>query len=290
MIRYGSIKDDWLKSLNARKSILFLIALLFTGSFVADAQTSLLVVPRRVLFEGSGRRTKELNLANSGKDTGRYTISVINLRMKEDGAFEEIAEADSGQNFASSHLRIFPRNIVLGPDEAQAIRVQLINTTKMAPGEYRSHIYFKAVPKERTDKKPLKKMKTNLKLSLKPMFGVTIPVIIRIGENTTRVEITDLSFQIVNGRPVLSGLFNRTGNMSSYGDFFVEHISPKGEKMQVGFIKGFSLFAPNTKRKFSMYLNKDVNVDFKSGKLKIAYFVPVEERSVKACEAELTLK
>jgi hypothetical protein len=133
-------------------------------------------------------------------------------------------------------------------------------------------------------------MVTNLNLSLKPMFGVTIPVIIRIGESTTREEVTDLSFKIVNGLPVLSGVFNRSGNMSSYGDFFVEHISPKGHVTQVGFVKGFSLYVPNTRRKFSLPLSKDVNADYKSGKLRIIYSVRVEERAVKVAEAELILR
>lgn len=48
-------------------------------------------MPRRVVFEGA-KKYEELNLANTGKDTARYVISLIHVRMKEDGSFIEINE------------------------------------------------------------------------------------------------------------------------------------------------------------------------------------------------------
>jgi P pilus assembly chaperone PapD len=91
------------------------------------AQGNLLVTPRRVVF-GAKKKMQELNLANTGKDTARYVISLIDVRMKEDGSFEQITEADSGQHFAGQQLRIFPRSVVLAPNESQVVKVQVINT------------------------------------------------------------------------------------------------------------------------------------------------------------------
>src|SRR5690606_10839237 len=98
-----------------------------------------------------GKRNAELNVANTGKDSARYVVSLVELRMKEDGTFETITEPDSGQNFATPHLRFFPRSVYLGPNEAQMIKVQVRNPGQLKPGEYRSHIYLRAVP----DQKPL---------------------------------------------------------------------------------------------------------------------------------------
>jgi hypothetical protein len=88
------------------------------------AQGNLLLLPGRVIFEGS-KRYEELNLANSGKDTARYVISLMHVRMKEDGGFEEISQPDSGENFADKFIRFFPHSVVLGPGESQVVKIQL---------------------------------------------------------------------------------------------------------------------------------------------------------------------
>jgi len=72
----------------------------------ADCQGNLLLMPRRVVFEGA-KKYEELNLANIGKDTARYVISLMHVRMKEDGSFEEIKEAGPGENFADKYIRFF---------------------------------------------------------------------------------------------------------------------------------------------------------------------------------------
>lgn len=271
---------------------LLLFLLFFHTAEQLYAQSSLLVIPRRVVFEGNGRRTQELNLANGGNDTARYSISIIDVRMKQDGTFEEITTPDSGQNFASTHLRIFPKHVILGPDEAQSVKVQLTNTAKMAPGEYRSHIYFKALPPDRpATAKKMTKMVTNLKLRLKPLFGVTIPVIIKLGENTTHVSISDLSFEIVGDTmPRVTGVINRTGNMSAYGNISVEHISPEGNHTHVATVKGLAVYTPGTSRKFAIQLSKSFAVNYKKGKLNVIFTSEVEERQVKMAEETLIIR
>lgn len=73
---------------------------------------------------------------------------LIHLHMKENGAIEAINNKDTNNWYADKYVRIFPRSIVLGPHEAQTMKIQLINTPDMLPGEYRSHLYFRAVPDE----------------------------------------------------------------------------------------------------------------------------------------------
>jgi hypothetical protein len=277
---------DWFM----KRLLLFLLFIPATTQLYA--QSSLLVIPRRVVFEGNGRRTQELNLANGGNDTVRYSISIIDVRMKQDGTFEEIVTPDSGQNFASSHLRIFPRHVILGPDEAQSVKVQLTNTGKMEPGEYRSHIYFKALAPDRpATAKKMTKMVTNLKLRMKPMFGVTIPVIIKLGENTTHVTISDLSFDIVGDTmPKITGVLNRTGNMSAYGNISIEHISPEGNHTHVATVKGLAVYAPVGSRKFTIQLSRNFAVNYKKGKLNVMFTTEVEDRQVKIAEETLLIR
>lgn len=127
-----------------RKFLIFgLLLLRILCSGMAMAQGNLLLLPRRVIFEGS-KRYEELNLANTGKDTARYVISLMHIRMKEDGGFEEIGQPDSGDRIADRFVRFFPHSVVLGPGESQVVKIQLTKINELTPGEYRSHLYFRA--------------------------------------------------------------------------------------------------------------------------------------------------
>ena len=254
-----------------------------------QAQGNLLITPRRVVFEGA-KRSQELNLANTGSDTAKYNVSIIEYRMNEDGSFTQITTPDEGQNFADKYIRFFPRSVTLAPNEAQVVKMQLIRTNELQPGEYRSHIYFRAVPKQTalgTIEKP--KDSTAIGVKLVPIFGITIPVIIHSGESTMKVTLSDLKLEILNDTvPRLQFTFNRTGNMSVYGDILVEHISPHGVKTQVGIVKGIAVYTPNALRKFQMNLDNKAKADYRNGTLKIT-FSSQDTKSEKYTEAELKL-
>ncbi len=266
----------------------FGILFLFSGNLVA--QGNLLITPRRVVFEGS-KKSMDLNLANTGQDTATFAISLVQIRMKDDGGFENITEPDPGQQFADKYIRFFPRSVTLGPNEAQVVKVQLIKTNELAAGEYRSHFYFRAIPKL----KPLgeeDKVKdtTTISVRLTPIFGITIPVIIRVGESTAKVTLSDLAFKTVNDTiPYLSMTFNRTGNMSVYGDLTVDYISPGGKITRAGIANGVAVYTPNTIRRFQFNLNKVPGINFSTGTLRVIYSAPSDVKPVRYAEAELKL-
>jgi hypothetical protein len=257
----------------------------------SNSQGNLLITPRRVIFEGS-KRSIDLNLANIGQDSATYAISLVQIRMKDDGGFEQITEPDPGQNFADKNIRYFPRSVTLGPNEAQVVKVQVIRTGELSAGEYRSHLYFRSVPRE----KPLgvenaERDTTYISIRLTPIFGITIPVIIRIGENTARVNLSNA--ELMNRSDSLPGLditFNRTGNMSVYGDLTVDYISPDGKVTRVGIANGIAVYTPNETRRFRLNLSKVPGVDFNSGSLQIKYSAPSDVRPVTYAETVLNLK
>ena len=84
--------------LNFRIIVTAALLLFVIAPSIAYSQGNLLVTPRRVVFDGS-RRVMELNLANTGADTSKYNVSLIQYRMNEDGSFTEITEPDPGQLF-----------------------------------------------------------------------------------------------------------------------------------------------------------------------------------------------
>jgi P pilus assembly chaperone PapD len=272
-----------------RLSEFSLIILVFL-SIEVKGQGDLLITPRRVVFEGS-KRSIDLNLANTGKDTAVYSISIVQIRMTEQGAFETITQPDPGQLFADQYIRFFPRSVTLGPNEAQVVKVQLVRANQLAPGEYRSHFYFRAVPKP----KPLGtteavKDTPAISVVLTPVFGITIPVIIRVGEVSSKVSLSNMALTFTKEDvPNLSLTFNRTGNMSVYGDLAVYHISKAGKETKVGIANGIAVYTPNQTRKFQFNLNTEAGVDYHSGTLRAIFSAPSDVKPERYAEAEVSL-
>jgi len=259
--------------------------------FNTRAQGNLLITPKRAVFEGN-KRSMDLNLANVGDDTATYAISLVQIRMTAEGGFETITEPDEGQLFASPYLRLFPRSVTLGPNEAQTVKVQLIKAGSLAPGEYRSHVYFRAVPKEKPlgEEEVTQQDPSSISVKLVPIFGITIPVIIRVGKPSVNVTLSDLVLRFENDTiPKLKLTFNRAGNYSVYGDISVDHVSPVGEITRVGIANGLAVYTPNTKRIFEFSLINTSGVDLKSGKLLVTYSAPSDVKPEKYAETELML-
>lgn len=280
-----------MRKLPVRHLTMLLLISLFLSPGIIKAQGDLLITPRRVVFEGN-KRSIDISLANIGKDTATYNISLVQIRMTEDGGFETITEPDEGQSFASPYIRFFPRTVTLKPDEAQTVKVQAVRTGDLAPGEYRSHLYFRATPKEKPlgEENPEQQDQATISIKLVPVFGITIPVIIRVGNPSVNVTLSDLSLTFENDTlPRLSFVFNRTGDYSVYGDVDVVHIAPGGTVTSVGIAKGVAVYTPNPRRKFSFNLIGGETVDFHSGRLIVTFSAPSDVRPEKYAEAIIDL-
>jgi len=274
------------------KSLIMFIAGLLISVIVFPydslAQGDLLITPRRIVFEGS-KRSMDLNLANTGRDTATYSISLVQIRMLEDGGFETITTPDPGQQFADRYIRFFPRTVTLGPNEAQTVKIQLIRSNELAQGEYRSHFYFRSIPRSTPlGEEGVPKDTTTISVRLTPIFGITIPAIIKVGASTSKVTISGLELEMVNDTlPNLKLIFNRSGNMSVYGDLTVDHVSTQGKITRVGIANGVAVYTPNTIRRFRFSLNS--GVDFRTGTLRVIYTSSTDVKPIRLAEAELPL-
>jgi P pilus assembly chaperone PapD len=279
----------------ARTTMLMIFVLTIVAQLIyipqTKAQGNLIIMPRRVVFDDAGKKTQELNIANSGTDSAKYLISVIQYRMLESGNFELITTPDSGQYFADKNFRYFPRSVELAPNEAQTIKVQVINTNAMKPGEYRSHLYFRAVPKETPlAEKTAAKFAKTMTVHLVPTFGIAIPVIIRIGAEPAQVSIIKSELNInQQGQQALNMTFKRTGSSSAYGDIKINHISEQGKITQVALAKGFAIYTPIHTRHFTLVLDKTPGVDFHKGKIQVLYTTSSDSKPVIMTTSSLNL-
>ncbi len=253
--------------------IFFLILVSIFGlNLLALAQGDLLVTPTRIVFEGNLQK-EEINLVNIGKDTATYTISFVQYNMMEDGRFIAIDKPDSGQMFADPYLRIFPRKVTLAPREPQVIVMQCRRKSDMLAGEYRSHLYFRAEKDlNPIGMKTVPKDSTRLNVSLIPVYGLSIPIIIRSGEVSVSTELSDLQLaKSVEGGYNLTLSINRSGNISVYGDLIVQYVPNQGNPVEIGSVKGVGVYTNLNKRNITMKLNTIPGIELNSGKLKVQY-------------------
>jgi hypothetical protein len=267
---YFYIKNFFLNSSQLNS---FLLIYFCSISFNAiRAQGDLVVFPKRIVFE-SNSRIEQVNLVNIGKDSAVYNISFVDFRMTELGDFEKIIEPVLGQNFATPYLRVYPRQVKLAANESQIIKVQLINISKLQVGEYRSHLYFRAVKNLNTlGQKKIKENSTTLSVKIDPVFGISIPSIIRKGDSNTVVTISRLHYEDKNNLGFFINFdINRLGNMSVYGDITITYISSDKKSFEVAKIKGVGIYTPGILRKNEIALQKPKNINFKGGVFQIIY-------------------
>jgi hypothetical protein len=105
-----------------------------------------------------------------------------------------------------------------------------------------------------------------------------------------KVTLSDLSFDPAGETgPVIKLTFNRTGNMSVYGDVVVDHLSSQGKITRIGIASGVAVYTPNPLRKFILNLSIPAGVNINSGKIRVTYSAPSDLKPEKYAESELIL-
>lgn len=185
-----------------------------------SAQGDLLVAPTRVILDG--RRGTEVILSNIGDEEATYRIGLELRRMLENGRLVPVEQADANdkEEAALGMIRYAPRRVVLPPGQPQAVRLAARPGAELPDGEYRVHMSFRAIPKPRaiTDEE---RNTDQVAIRLVPIYGVTIPIIVRHGRVEAQAAIAQP--RIVQGEdgPELAVTISRSGESSTYGEFRV---------------------------------------------------------------------
>ena len=274
-----------------RKTIVLLVIFTIGACFQSMAQGDLLITPNRVVFEGN-KQKETIDLVNMGKDTATFSISFVQKNMKEDGSFVIAESTDTGQMFADTYLKIFPRRVTLAPGEPQTIMIQCRRKAGMLAGEYRSHLYFRS----EKDYKPLgvknpASDSTILSVQLIPVYGITIPVIIRSGSVRVSAALSDLKLDTETGTTQnLRLTINRAGNISIYGDIIIDYVPLQGKSYEIGTIKGVGVYTCINKRNISVKLNNTSGKPFINGVLKVRYISNGDTKPVVYAAGEMEIK
>jgi P pilus assembly chaperone PapD len=180
----------------------------------ALAAGDLLVAPTRVVLEG-GRGT-EVILNNVGNTAATYRISLELRRMTAEGRLEEVVTGTESEKEKATLAMVSyaPRRVTLPPNQPQVIRVGARIAPELPDGEYRAHMLFRAVP----DAQPVVDgPRQGVSIALTPIYGVTIPVIVRKGALKATASIANVHLIRNAGQLSLGFDLARSGDRSVYG-------------------------------------------------------------------------
>lgn len=237
----------------------------FSGT-PSSAQGDLLVAPTRIILDG--RRGTEVILSNVGSDEATYRIGLELRRMTEDGDLVDVEEADANEveKAALSMIRYAPRRITLPPGQPQAVRISARPGADIPDGEYRVHMSFRAIPTPRPVTEDAEKAE-GIQINLIPIYGVTIPIIVRNGRIEATVAINNP--QVVTGEngPELRLAMSRSGESSTYGELRV--VRP-GSSDPVFMARGVAIYSEVDERRMQFPLSAEQAAQMK-GQLRFEY-------------------
>ncbi len=240
----------------------------------AMAAGDLLVAPTRVILDGS--RGTEVVLNNIGAEPATYRISLEIKRMTAEGGLDEIAEEDArpAERTALDMIAFSPRRVTLPPNQPQVVRVGVRVPEGTAPGEYRAHMLFRAVPDATAaatgDAKPAGE---GVSIALTPIYGITIPVIVRVGDLGAEAAIGEAWVSETRDGPAFNFDLSRTGNRSVYGDI---EVTRPGTAEPLLVARGIAVYPEVGARKVSLRVPGELAAKLK-GPVRIRY---TEDREI----------
>ena len=207
------VMNSWTRSI--------LAAGLFAAAFVPTSAGAgvgdLLVAPTRIVLDG--RKGAEIILNNIGEEPATYRVSIEFRRMTEDGGLVDVTAPTADDQKAADMVVYAPRKVVLAPRQPQAIRIAARPPQGLPDGEYRVHLLFRAIPPATpvvpaAAGEPAK----GLRFQLTPVYGVTIPVIVRLGNLQATAGIANVQLEQKEGKSFVSLDLSRKGERSTFGE------------------------------------------------------------------------
>ena len=265
-----------------------LAALVFASAFAAAPASAgvgdLLVAPTRIILDG--RKGTELVLNNIGDEPATYRISVEFRRMTADGGLSDVSEPTAAEKAAEEMIIYAPRRVTLAPRQPQSIRIAARAPQGLPDGEYRVHMLFRAIPPATPVAPASAEPAKGLQLQLIPVYGVTIPVIVRLGNLEAKAGIANVRMETREGRPAVGLDLSRTGSRSTYGEV---RVLKAGVKDPVALAKGVAVYTELSSRHVSVPIAAALK-DVPSGPVTVQYVETFSDGAKVIAETQAVLR
>ena len=234
-----------------------------------------------------GRKSAEVILNNVGQEPATYRISVEFRRMSVDGSLEDVASPTDRDKMAEDMIVYAPRRVTLAPREPQVIRVAARPPAGLPDGEYRVHMLFRAVPPATpvAAAAPGSQSK-GISFALIPVYGVTIPVIVRLGNLQVKSSIENPQLETKDGKRSVGLELTRTGDRSTFGEV---RVLKAGVKDPIAIQRAVAVYTEVGKRRVSVPMDEKFTGDAR-GPVTIQYVETFDDGSNTLAETKATLR
>lgn len=233
----------------------------------------LAVAPTRVVFEGR-ERSESVTLINQSDKEQTFRVFFEQRRMNAEGALEGAAEPAPGELHADGLIRYSPRQVTIAPGSTQTIRLLARPPGDLANGEYRSHLVFQTVPDNVGVSIEAPTNDKEISVNLVPIYGVSIPVIVRRGDLSVQSRIVSARVEKnLNGQAAYDAVVEvaREGDRSAYLDFIVS-AEKGGDAREIGKAVGIAVYVPNASRLVRIPLEIEQLAELSGAKLTVTAF------------------
>ena len=210
--------------------------------------------PKRVVID-EHNRVASIGIYNRTNNTGDYDITLVDKMMIEDGQIVDLATVTDPAVAArvktsSGFLRWSPHRVTLGNNESQLIRVMAHVPPDLPPGEYHTHFSVVAVPPDdgslSIQQATGQDNPKGIGVHITPRFGISIPVIVRVGATSLSVGITQMAVILMpDGKPGIAMTITREGTRSAFGDISV---TAAGSNAPLAQVRGMGVYTEITHR------------------------------------------
>ena len=270
-----------------RKFAPVIAAAVLVGGISTEASAGvgdLLVAPTRIMLDG--RKGTEIVLNNIGDAPATYRISVEFRRMTADGNLEDVTEPTAQEKAAADMIVYAPRRVTLAPHEPQSIRITARPPQGLPDGEYRVHLLFRAIPPSTPVTAAADTSTKGLKLQLIPVYGVTIPVIVRLGNLQATAGIANVALEKKDGKEAISLDLNRSGARSTFGEV---QVLKAGVKDPIAIQKGVAIYTEVGTRRISIPVDESYKGAV-TGPVTVQYIETNRDGNEKLAETQAVLR
>jgi P pilus assembly chaperone PapD len=213
----------------------------------------LLIAPTRLVLDG--RKGAEIIINNIGEEPATYRISLEFRRMTEAGDLVDVTTPTEADRKAEDMIVYAPRKVTLAPHEPQAIRIAARPGQGLPDGEYRVHMLFRAIPPAAPVVQSAGEQPKGVQFKLTPVYGVTIPVIVRLGNLQVTAGIANVHLEKKDGEPEIGLDLLRQGTRSTYGEV---RVLKAGVKDPIAVQKGVAVYTEVGKRHVSVAIPENL--------------------------------
>jgi P pilus assembly chaperone PapD len=237
------------------------------GSVSAQAFT---LAPTRLIFEGNAR-SQELTIVNGTDRVQTYRLRMEDRRVAANGEFEVVTDP-AAPFVASGMLRLSARQFTVQPQESATVRVLLRKPGSLTSGEYRSHLIVTELP---SLNEPTIDSNTGdgIAIRITPIFAISIPVMVRHGEVSSRLTISDVVRKPVEANPALDTIdlkMTTQGNRSMFVDLKIVPIRQRrGDPIFIN--KGVAVYTPVNARNLTLSLTAEQSARVRAGGVILQY-------------------